>query len=199
MTVRNERGLTTTQEAYLLEFAERFDREEAAQQADVTERTVRRWLEEPAFAQAYDETFHEAVVTARREAQRMSEKAAHTVDELLDEMKPIPVTVVCSECGTKNQTTVSVRDAAVRGKMAEMVWKATGVLKDIRRHEVEGEVLHLGFEEKLALGALRMGKRISAQMYERLDNKRLIPEELKRPDDPSVIIEGEAKEVPPDG
>ena len=171
---RDEKGLTLDQRRYLQKLSDSGDWKKAAEDCDPTIPTtrVKRWLrEDSAFKIAYDDLFGQAPEVARRQIAMLSEKAADVAEELLEEMKPISRTFKCMKCGTNNNIVVHVRDAAVRAKMVETIMKSAGVLKDIRKVEMDGEILVLSLAEKLALAQLDAGQEVSSQMRRKLLQK----------------------------
>lgn len=194
---RNEQGLLPAQVRYFKELVEAaLDPKTAAAAAEVSIRRVRDWLrEDKAFQLAHDDMMSGAMEAFKRESQVWADAAQDEAWELLKEMKPVPVTITCRECGTRNTTNVVVRDTMARIRLIELAMKLAGRLKDVRQLKIEGEVTHLTANQKIALMALKMGKKISEQMLEELRNMGLITPELD-PDNPERIIDSEAREVP---
>jgi hypothetical protein len=179
------------QREYLQKYAETGTEAEARQALGLSNRRIARWhREEEAFRKAYDETIgsvHEAV------AQRLKgveEELPDAIRRLMHGVKPIPVK--CPGCGEK--FTVDVENQTVQARIVEMMMKAQGHLKDVRRLEGEALITHLTLGQRMALSLHNLGKEISAQSRRDLINLRLIEEEVRPPDDPNVV-EGEVREV----
>lgn len=199
---RGPDGLMPSQREYFQLLAETGSEAEARKKLNLSNRRVARWgREDEAFKRVYDEYSQQVVEQVQTQARMLSGKALETVDDLLNEMKPIRVTVECDECGHKTTTSVQIKDATTRTKMVEMIMKATGILKDRRVVEGEVDVIHMTAGQKLALSLWREGgdkrARVSVQAVAALKNLGLIPEEEEVEDFPRVddIIEGEATEV----
>lgn len=197
---RDKEGLMPIQRQYLQALSETGSEKSARKKLGLKNDRVTRWArEDEGFKRAYDAYSQQVVESVQMQARVLSEKATEEIDHLLEEMKPIKVTLDCVRCGHKNSTYVQVRDAATRAKIAEMVWKATGVLKERKVVEGEVDVVHMNVGQKLALSLCRDGKRerVSAQAITDLINLGYIEEEEgmeERPPDPG-IIDGEAREV----
>jgi len=195
---RDKDGLTLDQRRYLQKLSDSGDWRKAAEDCipPILVSRVKRWLrEDNSFKIAYDDLFSQAPEVARRQISMLAEKAADTVEDLLDELKPVSRTFKCVKCGTNNTVTIHVRDAAIRAKAAEITMKSSGVLKDVHKVEMEGEVLVLTLPQKLALAQLKAGQPISEQMKRQLLQQGL---DLKQYEDEDVIegeytVEGEEK------
>ena len=187
---RNAEGLMPVQVEYLQLLSEGNSEKEARIKLNLSNDRVTRWgRKDEAYIKVYDAYSHEVVESVHTQARMLSEKAAATVDELLEDMKPITVSIICSECDHKNTTQVQVRDSGVRARIAEMVWKATGVLKDVHRIEGEVGVTHMTAGQRMALALWNDGKgaRVSEQAKRELRNMGLIDDE----EAPVDIVDGE--------
>lgn len=188
---RNVEGLLPAQVEYLQLLAEGNSDKDARKKLSLTNDRVGRWRrKDESFIKAYDAYSHEVVESVQTTARMMSEKAAAAVDELLEEMKPIKVSIDCAKCTHKNTTYIQVRDSGVRARIAEMIWKATGILKDVRRIEGEVGVTHMTAGQRMALALWNDGKgeRVSEQAKRELRSMGLIDDE----EAPADFIEGEA-------
>ena len=187
---RDPEGLLLDQRRYLQRLSDSGDWKKASEDCDppIPASRVKRWLrEDNYFKTAYDKLFSQAPEVARRQIALLAEKAADVAEELLGEMKPISRTFKCIKCGTNNNVTIHVRDAAIRAKMVETIMKSSGVLKDIRKLEMEGEVLVLTLPQKLAMAQLNAGQPISEQMRRQLLQQGVDLQQYREED----VIEGE--------
>jgi hypothetical protein len=192
---RGEDGLTPPQRQYLQELAETGDEEQAAENTSIELRRVTRWLrEDESYRRVYKEQTAVAVEATKTRLALITEKIPELLVDLMQEMKPIQVTLDCIKCGKKNTTMVTVRDANVRAKVIESLMKSTGIQKDIRKMEVEGEVVHMTFYQKVALERSRRGKKIGVQTRRELEQLGVL-DPLKYYGDEDVI-NGEVQEVP---
>jgi hypothetical protein len=190
---RGPDGLLPAQREYLQKYAETGTEAEARRVLGLSNRRIARWhREEEAFRKAYDETIgsvHEAV------AQRLKgveEELPDAIRRLMHGVKPIPVK--CPGCGEK--FTVDVENQTVQARIVEMMMKAQGHLKDVRRLEGEAIITHLTLGQRMALSMHNAGKEISEQSRRDLLNLGLIEEEVPPLTGPDVV-EGEAHEVDP--
>lgn len=190
LRARDKDGLMLDQRRYLQKLSDSGDWKKAAEDCNppIPTTRVKRWLrEDDSFKNAYDDLFSQAPEVARRQIAMLSERAADVAEELLDELKPISRTFRCTKCGTNNNITVHVRDAAIRAKMVETIMKSSGVLKDIRKLEMEGEMLVLTLPQKLALAQLKAGQPVSEQMKRQLLQQGLDLKQYEEED----VLEGE--------
>jgi hypothetical protein len=192
---RGEDGLTPPQRQYLQELAETGDEAQAAENTSIELRRVTRWLrEDEAYRRVYKEQTAVAVEATKTRLALITEKIPELLVDLMQEMKPISVTVYCTQCKKDFTTQVTVRDANVRAKVIESLMKSTGIQKDIRKMEVEGEVVHLTFYQKVALERARRGMKVGVQTRRELEGLGYL-DPLKYYGDEDVI-EGDAQEVP---
>ena len=198
--VRNDRGLMPAQEEFLAELARVFDPKAAAAGAGLNWRRVVEWLRSDLnFQRYYQELNTETAVVARETIRAGSEAASDALIKALTSEKGASLTVTCPSCESKFTVRTKVADNPSRLRAIENVLKVSGILKEVHRIEGDIGVTHLDFGQRMAMTALKRGRRISAQMFEELVNMGVINEEvleeLKRTGHPNVTIEGEAKEV----
>lgn len=191
LVTRGSDGLMPAQREYLQQYAETGSEAEARKKLGLSNRRVARWhREEEAYRTAYDEVVggvHEAV---KQRLKAVEEELPEAIKRLMHGMKPIPIK--CPACDEK--FTVSVNNQTVQARIVEMMMKATGHLKDVRR--LEGEILHsegLPMGLRMALSLWGKGKEISEQSRRELVNLGLISDEDVKP-----LIEGQAKEIDPE-
>lgn len=189
---RNAEGLLPAQVEYLQLLAEGNSDKNTRKKLNLTNDRVGRWRrQDESFIKVYDAYSHEVVESVQTTARMMSEKAAVAVNELLDSAKSTTVQVTCPcECDHTFKTTIRIGDPAIRARMAEMIWKATGILKDVRRIEGEVGVTHMTAGQRMALALWNDGKgeRVSEQAKRELRSMGLIDDE----EAPADFIEGEA-------
>ena len=204
LTTRNEQGLLPRQQELLEALADNADWRGAAEQVGITDNRVRRWLrEDEAFRREYERMFQGATEVARLRVETASEEAVDTLFDLLTAEKVINMKLQCPKCDHKFDEAIRIENANVRAKAAEIIMKASGVLIDRRKVEMEGEVLHLTFTQKVALAQLKARQPISEQMLIEFQSLGLVDaagnlvgsgEEVKRIEDPNVI-DGESHVV----
>lgn len=188
---RGPDNLLPAQREYLQKYAETGSEAEARQALGLSNSRVARWhREEEVFRTSYNDVvggIHEAV---RQRLKSVEEELPEVIQRLMHGVKPIPVK--CPECGEK--FTVSVQNQTVQAKIVEMMMKAQGHLKDVRRLEGEAMVTHLTLGQRMALSLLKDGKEISEQSRRELDQMGLIPDEPNE-EPPPDVVEGEVKPI----
>ena len=185
---RNGRGLLDAQETWLKAFIE-VGYSEACNQTDITRQRVRRWLrEDKRFQDIYAEEVEGSISSTRTRLEEMAGAAADELMDLLKATQPKKCTFICRSCDTKNEHTITVNNDAVRAKVAEMILKASTVLKDHR--VVEGKIeLQLTLDERLAMARLKSGRTISLQKQRRFEELGLVDGEG------NIVVEGEFKKL----
>ena len=185
-------GLTRLQQEFLLGVADGLTRKEAAKRAEVQLRTVTSWEKQPAFKAALDEIFEGAVQVSRS---RLGGATGAAVDGLLDALdatKDATLHLSCPACGSEIEVEAKVPNWTARNRAHELILRAAKVLKDVK--EVEGSLVTMSIEQKIALGLYRAGKleQIPAYMWTELQRLGLIPPDEKQPVNvPFRVVEDE--------
>lgn len=191
-----ETGLMPIQQEYLLKLAELGSEKEARQALGLSANRVSRWLrEEPAFREIHGRLFQQSFAVAQTRLDALQEKLPDVAEELLEAMRH--VTVECPSCGDKFN--VSVQNDAVRAKVLEMMMKAKGHLKDIRRVEGGITVTEMTAGQRVAVMRWQRGLELSERQVRVLEELGVLsPEEAKVHRDAYHIFEGEARPAPDD-
>ena len=170
---------------------------EAAVQANVSERTPRRWLKDhEGFKALYEEVIGKSDIGQLREqASLLAGKALNVFDESMDASRIVEVKVQCPECGERFTTEITVPNASARLRAAEDVSKISSLM--IEKKEVTGKMVmihELDGATRSALIAYDAGLPISPGMMQRLLDNGLIETSGPRALPPGAT-DGEFREV----
>lgn len=183
LVARGPDDLMPPQREYLQKYAETGSESEAREALDLSNRRVARWhREDEAFRAAFStivDGVHEGVA---QRLKAVEEELPDAIKRLMSASKPIKVTCPYDE---KHKFEITVDHPSVQAKMVEMMMKARGHLKDVRRLEM-GADEELSSALALALSMFKKGKQISEQSRLALIQSGHIEDEA---------VEGEFREV----
>lgn len=189
IVTRGPDGLMPAQREYLQKYAETGTEANARKALGLSNRRVARWLRED---EAYQKVYAEAVggihTAVQLRLKSIEEELPDAIKRLMSAAKDI--TVQCP-FDREHKFTITVDHPVVQARMVEMLMKAQGHLKDVRRIEGEVDVTHLTVGQRMALALWNTGKKISEQSRRELIQMGLIENEPREPP-----IEGEAREIP---
>jgi hypothetical protein len=192
---RDETGLLPIQRAYLEAFVETGSKSAALKKLNLAQRQVTRWLrEDPAFLQVHNEYFSQSHQATAARFQSLQEKLPELAEDLMEATKTLKVIHQCTHCGERDDVFVDTNNDTVRARILEMLMKAMGHLKDVRRIEGEINITELTAGERIALERIKRGLDVSVPLRKTLESRGLL--EGVQHYDGSDVLEGEAREVP---
>lgn len=200
MTDRNdadENGVDSRMRIFIQELAATGSWLHSAQEADVNERTPRRWLQtHPGFKALFAEVFGASDIDSyKRQAEILQAKALNVYDESMDAAQIITVKVQCPECGERFTTEYTVPNSGTRLKAADAVSKLTGMLKDTVEHKGKVEIVHLSAVQKSAFLAWETGLPVSPHLLAELREVGLIGPDDQQRLPPGRTIDAEFREI----
>jgi len=200
--MRDASGLLLEQRAVLAQMAAGdLNWRSACKAVGIHPSKVYRWLrQDPAFRAAYDRLFGDTTSTMRRYLDSLTPKAGQVYEEALDATQQKEMEVTCPACGTAFSVEAQLPDWNAKLRAAEVVLKASRLLKDVR--QVEETRVALTFPQAIALAAYRAGREIPPHMEAELREMGALPSmetrALPAPDSIDAIvqeIEDEAEET----
>lgn len=158
---RDEDGLMPAQREYIEKFIETGSETEARRALNLRQHRINRWFrEDAAFRSIWEQHFQAVSESVQLRLKTVEEELPDSIRRLLQAQKPFKVTC---PCGCKETFTVAVDSLGIQAKMVELMMKAAGHLKDVRRLEGEVSVTHLTAGQRMALSLHSRGKQISEQ------------------------------------
>lgn len=147
--------------------------QDAEKGAGVSPRTFGRWMRsDPNFRAAYDKLFDDRGEVVRKEIASMASKAAITLEEAFNASNVQSMDVECPHCHYEFEIKVDKPNWGARMKAIEIATKVGGQLKDVKK--IEGEVVHMTLEHKIALARLQRDLPIPPHMLEELQRMGLL-------------------------
>ncbi len=192
---RDADGLMLEQRKVLQAIAGGVEPHAACRQEDVTWSRFRRWIEkDPAFLEKYNSLFGSTPEVAKSMLDMMAVKAVNVVDESLSATRLQAVEATCEECNHVTTVYVDVADWQKQKWAAEYVGKASEVLKDVRKTDVN--VVHsidsAQLERAIALQRAKRGMGgVAPHLLEEFRKQGLLG-----PGGEDDVVEGEFREVP---
>ena len=160
LKTRDRHGLLPQQRLLLQELLTSNTWQEASARLGLPSKQFGRWMREDlAFRDAYDTLFDaDKGETVRKQIAAMAGKASDVLEEAMEATKSTTLDATCPECGTEFKIQASGPNWTARLRAAETVTKVGGQLKDTKNLKIEGEIVHMSLEHKLALFMLRRGE-----------------------------------------
>jgi len=160
LKTRDKHGLLPQQRLLLQELLTSNTWQEASIRLGLPSKQFGRWMrEDPAFCAAYDALFDsDKGETVRKQISAMAGKASDVLEEAMEATKSTTINATCPECGTEFKIHASGPNWTARLRAAETVTKVGGQLKEMKNLKIEGEIVHMNLEHKLALFMLKRGE-----------------------------------------
>lgn len=179
---RDRHGLLPQQRLVLQELLTSRSWADAEAAHGVTPRTIGRWMRsDPRFRAAYEKLFDDRGETIRKEVAASAAKAADTLEAALDATSSEKLDVTCPNCHVEFEVDLRKPNWSARLRAAESVLKIGGQLKDVKK--IEGEIVHMSIEHKIALVRLARGLSVPPGIMEDLRKMNL----LEAPSDDNTI------------
>ncbi len=160
LKARDKHGLLPQQRLVLQELLTSNSWQTAASRLGLPPKQFGRWMrEDPAFRAAYDALFDsDKGETVRKQIAALAGKASDVLEEAMEATKHTEIDANCPECGAKFKISAAGPNWTARLRAAENVTKVGGQLKDSKTLKVEGEIIHMSLEHKLAMFMLKAGR-----------------------------------------
>lgn len=204
--VRDRHGLLHNQRLLLQELARTVSWGDACESLGLPRRQFARWMRsDAAFRAAYDKLYGEDNgETVRKQVAASAAKAADVLDAALDATKRAQIVAMCPNCQFEFVIDATNPDWPTRLAAMNTALRVGGQLKDVTK--IEGEIVHMTLEHKLALAALKSGRstdQIPPHILDDLRAMKALPpgkaEEIEEAADATGEIAAEFHEILEEG